>query len=308
MISLYSGRIEDSDILKRLVAWCHRGSVRFSEVYRQVAHLFESHTLEPRKLNDTVTALAHRPNSLEALAIEILHEVRNPLGSITLYASLIQEQPAGETARWANEILRASRRLQTTISQLVSFATETQLAAEWLPVSTLLQEVTDATFPVLHSGRWALATELQEDLPPLWGDRTLLTQALTNLIVNATEAMPQGGTVRIHAYQAVSHSSPMQGQRTVAIQVEDEGIGIALHDREKVFTPFFTTKPSGTGVGLALTQRIIHAHHGMITISDAPVCGCCMTVFLPAGETRPPVYALTGSVQWLMHDKARESV
>ena len=182
------------------------------------------------------------------------------------------------------------------------------IAAEWVPITALLQEATDTTFPVWHSGQWVLATEMQEDIPSLWGDRTLLTQALTNLLTNATEAMPHGGTVTVRAYQTRPSSTTRHGQRTIAIQIEDEGIGIAPRDREKIFTPFFTTKRSGTGVGLALTQKIIHAHHGTIEISDAPVRGSCFTVFLPAGDARRSPAAFTDSEWKLTHDEARESV
>jgi len=308
MISLYSGRIEESDVLKRLVAWFHRGSVRFSDVYRRVVHLLVFQNLKSLTQSEANTTPSSQVDALDALAAEIMHEVRNPLGSIALYASLIQEQPSGETTRWANEILRASRRLQTTISQLLSFATEPHLAAEWVPVTALLQEVTDATFSVWYSGRWVLDTEVQEDIPSLWGDRTLLTQALTNLLINATEAMRHGGTVTIRAYQTRPSSATRHGQRTIAIQIEDEGIGIAPHDREKIFTPFFTTKRSGTGVGLALTQKIIHAHHGTIEISDAPVRGSCFTVFLPTDDARRSPDAFTGSAWELTQDEARESV
>lgn len=308
MISLYSGRIEERDIVKRLFTWLHRGNVKLSEFYRRFISRAELHDLRHVQPGETALVQVKRPTSLESLAVEIMHEVRNPLGSITLYASLIQAQPAGETARWANEILRASQRLQTTIAQLLSFATETRLTAEWLSVMILLQEVRDVTFPLWHSGKWQLETDVHAELPPLWGDRVLLTQALTNLLHNATEAMPDGGTVTIRAYRSMPSSTSAEEQHTIAIQIEDEGSGIAQCDREKIFTPFFTTKRSGTGIGLALTQKIIHAHHGTIELSDAPEHGSCFTVFLPAGDTMSPVYALPSSALPLAHHEARESV
>ncbi len=304
MISLYSGRIEERDIVKRLVAWFHRGSGKVSEMYRRIAHRFEADALSQREQKAPNVPLAEHASSLEALAIEIMHEVRNPLGSIALYASLIRQQPAGETARWANEILRSSHRLQTTISQLLAFATEPHLAAEWVSVTGLLQEATDATFAVWHSGKWTVETKISEDLPVLWGDRALLTQALNNLLLNATEAMPQGGVVTIRAYHSTQASPSMTGQRAIAIQVEDTGTGVAPCHRDKIFTPFFTTKRSGTGVGLALTQKIIHAHHGIIEFSDAAGCGTCFTVLLPVGSAPPPVSVITHSASPLTPNEA----
>lgn len=235
-----------------------------------------------------IEAEAGRSRRLAALgemAVGITHEVRNPLGGIELYASLIADQHEGEAKRLANEILQAVHRLQTTISHLLSFAAEPRITAEVVSVPLLLHEVRAAVFSLLHQGKWSLTTEVEHDLPLLWGDRALLVQALINLVVNAAEAMPQGGIVRLWARRTELSSIAHTSAQEVLICVDDDGPGIPLEDRERIFDPFFTTKPAGTGLGLALTHRIIQAHCGSIEVSSPGVRGSRLTVFLPiAGE------------------------
>jgi signal transduction histidine kinase len=112
----------------------------------------------------------------------------------------------------------------------------------------------------------------------------LLAQALLNLIVNAKEAMPDGGTVRVGAQ--LSPFSAMNGQihKAIEIRVSDEGTGISPENRERIFDPFFTTKTQGTGLGLAFTHKIISAHRGSIEIASARRSGTRFSVFLPAAE------------------------
>ena len=252
------------------------------------------------------TARSRRLASLGEMAAGITHEIRNPLGGIELYASLIKDQHEGEAKRLAGEILHAVHRLQSTISRLLSFAAEPRLTVELLPVTVLLHEVTDMVFPLLHHGKWRLALEVEEALPPLYGDRALLTQALTNLVINAVEAMPLGGSVTIQAQQARLFSPIDRYHRAIEIRVEDEGPGIPPADRERVFDPFFTTKLTGTGLGLALTHKIIGAHRGSIEVSSAPVRGSCFTVLLPVADGADPVYPHPGAAVESTQDRQRE--
>ncbi|MGE0826618.1 MAG: nitrogen regulation protein NR(II) [Candidatus Binatia bacterium] len=229
-------------------------------------------------------ARARRLAALGEMAAGITHEVRSPLGGIELYASLIQEQNAGEAKRLATEILHAVHRLQTTISRLLSFATEPRVAAAGFPVSLLLRDVSEAIAPLLHAGKWKLELRMERNLPSLWGDRALLTQALANLVINATEAMPNGGVVSVWVQSVILPSATDRVQREIEIRVVDEGEGIAPANRERIFDPFFTTKRQGTGLGLALTRKIISAHDGSIAVSSTPRQGSCFTVFLPVAS------------------------
>jgi len=230
------------------------------------------------------TARTRRLASLGVMASEVAHQVRSPLGGIELYASLLKEKATGDPKRLAGEILDAVQRLYTTISHLLSFAAEPSITADRLPVTWLVEDLREDCKPLFNDNRWSIAFNCDPNLPPIWGDRGLLAQAVLNLIVNAKEAMPDGGRVGLRAQQSPFATMNGQSHRAVEIKVTDEGVGIALENRERIFDPFFTTKSEGTGLGLAFTHKIISAHRGSIEISSALTRGAQISLFLPAAE------------------------
>ncbi len=229
-------------------------------------------------------ARTRRLASLGEMAASVAHEVRSPLGGIELYASLLKERTDGDTKRLAGQILDAVHRLHSTISHLLSFAAEPHINGKQLPVSTLLHDVIEGLAPALRDGKWKVETVLEPGLPPLWGDHGLLTQVFLNLVTNAFDAMPEGGKVQITACRSPFSSMNGKIHREVQISVRDEGMGIPLENREKIFDPFFTTKTKGTGLGLALTHKIIGAHHGSIEVTSAQERGAYFSVFLPVAD------------------------
>jgi signal transduction histidine kinase len=229
-------------------------------------------------------ARTRRLASLGVMASEIAHQVRSPLGGIELYASLLKEKSTGDPQRLAGEILSAVRRLYTTLSHLLSFAAEPSISADVLTISCLVNDLLAESAPLFNDSRWDLSSEIQSGLPPVWADRGLLTQALLNLIVNAKEAMPQGGRVQLKAQLAPFSALNGRIHRAVELKVIDNGVGIAAENRERIFDPFFTTKRDGTGLGLAFTHKIVIAHGGSIVIAAVPNGGTQLTVSLPAAE------------------------
>jgi len=229
-------------------------------------------------------ARTRRLASLGVMASEVAHQVRSPLGGIELYASLLKETSEGDPRRLAGEILSAVQRLYTTLSHLLSFAAEPSLACDGLSVSVLMKDLIQECMPLFNDPLWSVVFDIQPDLPPIWGDRGLLVQALLNLLVNAREAMADGGRVQVKVQ--LSPFSTLNGQihRAVEIKVIDEGCGIPPEHRERIFDPFFTTKRQGTGLGLAFTHKIISAHRGSIDIAPGTERGCEFTVRLPAAE------------------------
>ena len=229
-------------------------------------------------------ARTRRLASLGVMASEVAHQVRSPLGGIELYASLLKETSEGDPRRLAGEILSAVRRLHTTLSNLLSFAAEPTLAGDVLSVSRLMKDLIQDCMPLFNDPLWSVVFNIQPDLPPILGDRGLLVQALLNLLVNAREAMADGGRVQVKVQ--LSPFSTLNGQihRAVEIKVIDEGCGIPPEHRERIFDPFFTTKRQGTGLGLAFTHKIISAHRGSIDVAAGTEGGCEFTVRLPAAE------------------------
>jgi two-component system sensor histidine kinase FlrB len=120
---------------------------------------------------------------------------------------------------------------------------------------------------------------LSSDLPPVWADRTLLSRALTNLIENAIQAMPAGGTLRIDAVH--------RGDRAV-LRVDDTGVGMDAEALERAFEPFFSTKTAGSGLGLANARRNIETGGGTVSIASRPGSGTTVTVSLPLASPGAP--------------------
>ena len=236
------------------------------------------------KRMEAEAARTRRLASLGMMASELAHQVKNPLGGIELCASLLKEKSAGDSQRLAGEILGATRRLSTTVSKLLAFAAEPAIASDVLSVATLMKDILQECVTLFDDPAWSIVVAIERDLPPVWGDRGLLVQALVNLIVNAKEAMPNGGRVCLKA--RLSPFSTLNGQihKAVEIKVRDHGVGIAAEDREHIFDPFFSTKSQGTGLGLAFAHKIISAHRGSIEITSAPQAGSEFTIGLAAAE------------------------
>lgn len=231
-------------------------------------------------------ARTRRLASLGVMASEVAHQVKNPLGGIELYASLLKEKATGEHRQLAEEILGGVQRLSTTLSELLAFAAEPNIAADILPLPALMKDLLEVCVPLFDDPLWSIVFKIDADLPPIWSDRGLLVQALLNLIINGKEAMPNGGRVVVKA--SFSPFTTLNGQihRAVEIQISDDGVGIPSENRERIFDPFFTTKPRGTGLGLAFTHKIISAHRGSIELSSAPNQGSRFTIYLAAAEER----------------------
>lgn len=236
------------------------------------------------KRMEAEAARTRRLASLGVMASEVAHQVKNPLGGIELYASLLKEKASGEHRQLAEEILGGVQRLSTTLSQLLAFAAEPNITADIVPLPALMKDLLEVCVPLFDDPLWSIVFKIDADLPPIWGDRGLLVQALLNLIMNGKEAMPKGGRVVVKA--SFSPFTTLNGQihRAVEINISDDGVGIPSENRERIFDPFFTTKPRGTGLGLAFTHKIISAHRGSIELSSAPHQGSRFTIYLAAAE------------------------
>jgi signal transduction histidine kinase len=251
---------------------------------RQNEYVLVFQDLTTVKRLEAEAARTRRLASLGVMAAEIAHQVRSPLGGIELYASLLKDRSAGEPQRLAGEILKAVQRLFTTLSHLLSFASEPTMSADALAIESLMSDLQADSGPLFIDGRWQFLLESQNALPPVWGDRGLLGQALLNLVINAKEAMPEGGAVEVCARMSPFPTINGQIHKAIEISVSDNGRGISPENRERIFDPFFTTKTNGTGLGLAFTHKIISAHGGSIEIAPVDPHGTRFSVFLAAAE------------------------
>lgn len=223
--------------------------------------------------------------ALGELAAVMAHEVRNPLGvifnSLTTLKRLLR--PTGDSEMLLNMVGEEADRLNRIVGDLLDFVRPYELVKKPMAVEPIIASAVDAAAQsTLHSSVRVL-TEFPRELPAFPLDAHLLKQALVNLIVNAAQAMPRGGTVTVRATV-----EPVAGVPWLTVRVQDEGVGLTPRAAEKMFQPFFTTKATGTGLGLAVVKRIVDAHLGEVTARANPNGeGTTFTVrFPPTTETR----------------------
>ncbi len=223
--------------------------------------------------------------ALGELAAVMAHEVRNPLGvifnSLTTLKRLLR--PTGDSEMLLNMVGEEADRLNRIVGDLLDFVRPYELVKKPMAVEPIIASAVDAAAQsTLHSSVRVL-TEFPRELPAFPLDAHLLKQALVNLIVNAAQAMPRGGTVTVRATVEQVNGVPW-----LTVRVQDQGVGLTQRAAEKMFQPFFTTKATGTGLGLAVVKRIVDAHMGEITARrNDEGEGTTFTVrFPPTTETR----------------------
>ncbi len=221
--------------------------------------------------------------TLGELAAGVVHELNNPLTSITVYAEYLvrrleaQGQDASDVEKLrrigagAQRILRFSR-------DLVQYARPSGRELEPVDLTSVVRQCVSICEHVAEHGGAGLEVDLSPDLPVIHAARGQLEQVLINLITNAVHAVDQGGRVIVRA-------AP-DSATTVKIEVADSGPGVPDGDRERIFEPFFTTKPDGkgTGLGLPIVRNIVDQHHGHIAVTRSELGGALFSVTLPISD------------------------
>jgi signal transduction histidine kinase len=218
-----------------------------------------------------------RIRSLEALGATIAHEVRNPLSTIVGLAQLLRRSADASAAEHLDVLSREAERLNAVLDEYLSFAKPLQPAQlEPVDLARLLEGLIAAFSPRLADGRVRVVRELPGDVPRVRGDDRRLTQAFFNLIQNALDALEsKPGELRLRV-------RPLDGG--VEASVSDTGPGIAPAAAQSLFTPFATTKPRGTGLGLLVARSAVSACGGRISLGPAPEGGARAAVWLPRWE------------------------
>lgn len=219
---------------------------------------------------------ADRLATIGQLAAGVAHELNEPLGNILGFAQLVQKSGdlSSQDYQDVERIVQASIQAREIIRKLMIFARQTPHKMVPFDVNHMIEEgLYFFEMRCLKSGI-ALNTELNPDLPLLRGDESQLNQVVVNLVVNAIQAMPEGGNLAIQTFSE-------DGE--IHLVVEDTGIGMTEDIKEKIFIPFFTTKDvnEGTGLGLAVVHGIISTHKGNITVSSMPGAGSRFEIVLP---------------------------
>ncbi|HUL73907.1 MAG TPA: ATP-binding protein [Vicinamibacterales bacterium] len=217
------------------------------------------------------------------MARQVAHEIKNPLTPIQLAAEHLQRvhedarRPLGPVFdQCVTTILRQVRLLRQIAGEFSTFAAEPTARPASVAVADVVEEVVAPYRPGLGS-KHRIDVDVPATLPPVWIDRTLVARALTNIVENALQAMPEGGTVRITAEAWNSR---------IAMDVSDTGVGMDAEAVRRAFEPYFSTKTAGSGLGLANAKRNVELCGGAMSIASAPGKGTIVTLTLPVAGPR----------------------
>ena len=204
------------------------------------------------------------------MAVQLAHEIRNPLGSIELFASLLVKELTGDPRRWAENIRIGIRSLNTIVSNMLQFSNPMIPAFAPVEMHQIIQEILKFSDPILNQRQIRMKTECAARNATIWADRELLKQMMLNLIFNALKAMPSQGALTIRTRNVEFPKGDVRF-RGLELQIQDTGIGIQ---------PFVTTNKNGTGLGLSVVHQIVERHSGSIHVASKVNRGTTFTIVL----------------------------
>jgi signal transduction histidine kinase len=226
---------------------------------------------------------AQRLQAMGEMAIQLAHEIRNPLGSIELFASLIRQEvdKGDDISKWAAQVVTGVKFLNTIVTNMLAFSRGGDPQFSKINLLELIHSTLVFLEPVLQQREVQIVCPMEDPEAEIEADPEMLRQMLMNLLMNAMQAMPARGKLTFRL------SSPTLS--TLCLEVEDTGIGIATDNLERIFDPFFTTNERGTGLGLALVHQIVKKHDGQVEVKSQPGCGTCFSIQFPKiHETSAP--------------------
>jgi signal transduction histidine kinase len=235
---------------------------------------------ERERLRDRLAALGE-------MAAAIAHEVKNPLASIEVMAGVLKRQLTNkeEALDILNDIIKEAKLANAIVVEVLEFVRPIQLQVERSSLDEIIKDSITLAEGKMRRGAVTIDTAIGRDVPDLLADPHQLRQLFSNLLANAFDALGGEGHVDIRAELVPGEAEPVgtlepQPPRVV-VEVRDTGPGIAAEDLERIFSPFFTTKPQGTGLGLAIVRKVVDAHEGRIDAVSAPGRGATFKVTLP---------------------------
>ncbi|HTC79166.1 MAG TPA: ATP-binding protein [Terriglobales bacterium] len=223
--------------------------------------------------------LSHRLAAIGRLASGVGHEVKNPINAIVVHLEVLRQklqQMDPDTRRHMDVIASEIQRLDRVVQMLIDFTRPVELRLTDIDLSRIVDEVLSLASPDAERQGVRVIRQLAAETLPVRVDADLLKQALLNVVLNGVQAMPQGGNLEVAARRT--------SDREIVIEVRDQGAGIAPEIRDKVFNLYFTTKKAGTGIGLAMTYKVMQLHHGSVDFAPASPRGTVFQLTLPLQE------------------------
>jgi PAS domain S-box-containing protein len=222
--------------------------------------------------------LSRRLAAIGRLTSGVAHEVKNPINAIVIHLEILRErvlQLDPETRRHMDIINSEIHRLDRVVKTLVDFSRPVELKLQQMDLRSLATEVAALAGPEANTHRVEMVRDFGEQPLPVRVDSDLMKQAILNVIINGVQAMPEGGTLTLRTFPS--------GEAAV-LEVQDTGNGISPEIRDKIFNLYFTTKKSGSGIGLALTYRAMQLHNGALDLDSEVQQGTIFRFMLPLSE------------------------
>jgi two-component system, sporulation sensor kinase E len=268
-------------------ATAQRGESRstpLSTAAQEVGHVMILRDITASRRTALETIESERLNALMLLAAGVAHEIGNPLNSLHIHLQLMERMVqklhdgAKEELEQSIGVARSEvNRLDSIVTQFLKAIRPSRPQLRPENVNTIVEEAVRFFAPELHDREIVVKQELRSDLPLLQLDRDQMKQAFYNLIKNSLEAMHRHGTLRVRTNLDDTH---------VVLQFIDTGGGMSAENLSRVFEPYFTTKPSGTGLGLLIVRRIVREHGGELYIESSEGKGLTLTIRLPYIDRR----------------------
>jgi two-component system, sporulation sensor kinase E len=253
-------------------------------VTEQVGHAMILRDITESRRSAQQTIESERFNALTLLAAGVAHEIGNPLNSLHIHLQLMERQAhkldgaAREEFQESIDIARSEvNRLDSIVTQFLRAIRPSKPQLQPENVNMIVEEAVRFFAPEIQDRDIVVEQELRSDLPLLRIDRDQMKQGFYNVIKNSLEAMKRGGILRIRTDRDDTH---------VLVSFVDTGSGMSAGNLSRVFEPYFTTKPSGTGLGLLIVRRIVREHGGELSIESSEGKGLTLTIRLPYVDKR----------------------
>jgi two-component system, NtrC family, sensor histidine kinase HydH len=261
--------------------------LRFLQLFTNQAGMAIENSILYNKIEDANRQLSEAQENLlqkerlaaiGEMAAGIAHELKGPLVSIGGFAGRLTRKLPQDTNEWghADLIVREVLRLEAILSEILLFSKKTTICYTRCNMADIVKESLAVVTPPLEEKQITVTTHFPRKKQVLLGDGQQLKQVFINIFLNASDAMGSGGKLMVHVSE-----SDLDGKEAVCVKISDTGGGIPLEALNSIFTPFYTTKESGTGLGLPIANRIITNHGGKIQIVNTPGQGVEFKVILP---------------------------
>lgn len=272
-------KVEKGDFAVRIAYKGNDEIGRLIESFNSMVDRLDLTRKELEQLHFQQLERADRLASIGEMAAGIAHEIKNPLAGISAAVTIIKDDMSAGDPRGAilGEVIDQVMRLDKTVNDLLFFGKPSLPELSWVDINTIL--TITLKFASQHSGGANIERriELQSDLPPVYADGKQMQQVFLNIVLNAYQAMLSGGVLGITSSLAIRNDIEY-----VRVDISNTGPSIPPQILEKIFTPFFTTKAQGTGLGLPICNKLVKLHKGEIHVTSDDTTGTVFTVELPA--------------------------